>query len=50
MISTILLLVLWTWGLTPLWVNVTCTTLIAIRWFIKFIAFCVEHYDDKEKE
>ena len=31
------ILILWTWGLTPLWVNVTCTVLMGIGWLLKII-------------
>lgn len=27
------LLILWTWGLTPTWVNVIGTIILAWRWF-----------------
>lgn len=27
----ITILVLWTWGLTPLWVNIVCTVLCGIK-------------------
>lgn len=33
MFSTLMIMILWTWGLTPLWVNITGTVLIGIRMF-----------------
>lgn len=44
MIETILAFIIWTWGLTPLWVNIVITCLLAIRFTYttaKFIGeFC----------
>ena len=31
MLSLVLVLIIWTWGLTPLWVNIVSTTLLVIR-------------------
>ena len=31
------ILILWTWGLTPLWVNITCTVLMSIGWLLKIM-------------
>lgn len=31
MFSILVILILWTWGLTPLWVNLTGTILLGLR-------------------
>lgn len=47
MITTVILLVLWTWGLTPLWVNILCTVLLALRFIIKSINSIIKALDKK---
>ena len=36
MIDIVILLILWTWGLTPLWVNIVSSIVLAIRILFKF--------------
>jgi hypothetical protein len=31
MLSVVFIFILWTWGLTPLWVNVLCTVLLSLQ-------------------
>lgn len=40
--NIIALLVLWTWGLTPTWVNVVSTVLLSINILAKFLNFCLK--------
>lgn len=37
----VLLMILWTWGLTPLWVNITATCLFTLRYLIRFGTICL---------
>ena len=36
-IAILMIMILWTWGLTPFWVNVTGTILMAVVVFFKMI-------------
>lgn len=36
------ILILWTWGLTPLWVNIVGTVLLGLRALLKFTKALVE--------
>jgi len=36
-IAILMIMILWTWGLTPVWVNVTGTILMAVVVFFKMI-------------
>lgn len=36
-LNIIMLLVIWTWGLTPTWVNIISTILISIFLFLQFL-------------
>lgn len=49
MISIVLMLILWTWNLTPLWVNIIGTILLLIRVLIKFGALFEKISDDSEE-
>jgi len=31
MFEIVMMFILWNWGLTPLWVNITCTVLLSLR-------------------
>lgn len=42
MISILLIIVLWTWCLTPLWVNIVGTVLLGLRITFKIIKCIVE--------
>ena len=42
MFSTLLIMILWTWGLTPLWVNITGTILLGIRILLKILKIMIE--------
>ena len=37
----IMLLILWTWGLTPLWVNIVATTLCGINLIMKIFGYSI---------
>lgn len=41
----LIIMVLWTWGLTPVWVNIVGTVLMACRWLSK-----IDIPDSKDKE
>ena len=36
-----LLMVIWTWGLTPLWVNITITCIFALKYLIRLGMICL---------
>lgn len=36
------IMILWTWGLTPLWVNVVGTVLISLELIYRFIKALIE--------
>lgn len=52
MFEIILALIIWTWGLTPLWINIVISSLLFIRFtysLSKFIgSFCGLSNDRKE--
>lgn len=37
----ITLLVLWTWGLTPLWVNIVATAICGINLIMKWVGYSI---------
>ena len=37
MTTAIILLILWTWGLTPLWVNILCTILLSAKFIVGLV-------------
>lgn len=39
--AVVLLIILWTWGLTPLWVNVTITCIYAFKYLVRFGMICL---------
>lgn len=47
--SALLIIILWTWGLTPVWVNVVGTILLSIRMLVKFCSACIK-LSEQEKE
>ena len=49
MISAVLILILWTWNLTPLWVNIIATLLLLVRIAFKLSAFLGDLAGDKSK-
>lgn len=38
---TLIIMVLWTWGLTPLWVNIVGTVFAGIALFFKFLKLII---------
>ena len=40
--SALMIMILWTWGLTPLWVNIVGTVLMALRIILGGINITVE--------
>lgn len=46
MLSAVGIIVLWTWGLTPLWANIVGTVLLGIRFSFRLIKLMSEflHY------
>ena len=42
MTTIVLLLILWTWGLTPLWVNIVCTILLSTKFIVGLIVSIIE--------
>ena len=44
--STVILIILWTWGLTPLWVNILCTVLLVGRFIVGLIIKIIEAVSD----
>lgn len=40
--SVLMIMILWTWGLTPLWVNIVGTVLMVINATLKGINITVE--------
>ena len=41
MLSILLIMILWTWGLTPLWVNIVGTVFAGIALFFKFLKLII---------
>lgn len=52
LLAIVLLMILWTWGLTPLWVNVTITCLFALKYLVRIGLACLKGVEavDKSKE
>ena len=50
MFSTLGILILWTWGLTPIWVNVVGTVLLGIRILLYSLKFLIEICKEDENE
>lgn len=48
--NIIALLVLWTWGLTPLWVNIVGSVLIGFKIALGFISFCLKCYEKAQED
>ena len=46
--SLLFIFVLWTWGLTPLWVNIVGTVLLSLKMCIKFFDFAVSDSDEEQ--
>lgn len=46
MFSVIILLIVWTWSLTPLWVNVVTSVLCGAKMAIHIIKFFLEAYNE----
>lgn len=42
----LLVCILWTWGLTPLWVNILGTCLVGVSWMVK-VAELIAEYANK---
>lgn len=42
--------ILWSWGLTPVWVNVIGTVILGLRSFVNLGRFCKFVLDDMEKQ
>lgn len=40
--SIIILLIVWTWGITPLWVNITISGLLWLYFTLKVLLFFIE--------
>lgn len=49
-ITIILLLILWSWGLTPLWVNIAATVLIGIKISLKLLKLILEFINATKEE
>ena len=50
MFCLIILLILWTWGLTPLWVNIVCSVLLGIRMALLTARYIIKFVRDDENE
>lgn len=48
--SALLIMILWTWGLTPVWVNVVGTILLSVRMLIKFCSGCLKLSEQQEQK
>lgn len=48
--NTIMLLILWTWGLTPVWVNVIGTVLLGLGILVKSVAFVAKVCEKMETD
>lgn len=40
--DTLMIMIIWTWGITPTWVNVVGTVICGLRLLIRFINFIEE--------
>lgn len=40
--SIVTIFVLWTWGLTPLWVNITGTVILGLKMIITFLKALID--------
>jgi hypothetical protein len=49
MYLVIILLIIWTWSLTPLWVNLLISVLAIIKMTISMIKFIIEMNNYEEK-
>jgi hypothetical protein len=47
--SIITIFVLWTWGLTPLWVNITGTVILGLRMILKVLMALIDAAKELEK-
>ncbi len=45
LLAIILMMVLWNWGLTPLWVNVTITCLLTLKYLVRIGLACLKGID-----
>ena len=52
LLAIVLLMILWTWELTPLWVNVTVTCLLTLKYLVRIGVACLKGVEavDKSKE
>lgn len=48
----IMIVVIWSWGLTPLWANILCSVLAVWYYLFKFFLMALKSYakDQKKKE
>lgn len=44
MLSAVGIIMFWTWGLTPLWVNIVVTILLGIRFWFRLIKLMSEFF------
>lgn len=44
--NVLMILILWTWGITPLWVNIAGTCICGFRWVIQFLKAVLETVND----
>lgn len=48
--TILLIMILWTWGLTPLWVNIVGSILLGLKWLIASTKDIKEIYSEQQKK